>query len=149
MKILVINGPNINMLGMREPEIYGTQTYADLEKSIENYATSKKAEGLPQIEIRVVQSNCEGDIVHMIHHAYGNYDALILNPGAFTHYSYAIYDALLSVSLPAVEVHISNVYKREEFRHKSVVAAACIGQISGFGFNSYLMAIDYLLNEKV
>ena len=142
MKILVINGPNINMLGIREPQTYGTGTYADLERLIAEYAAAKN------VEIRVVQSNCEGDIVHIIHHAFGNYDALIINPGAFTHYSYAIYDALLAVSLPAVEVHISNLHKREEFRQKSVTAGACTGQICGLGLSGYLLAIDYLLGEK-
>ncbi len=141
MKIMVLNGPNLNMLGIREPEVYGNATYADLETYIEDYAESK------DIEVTVLQSNSEGELIDFIHHALGNYDGIVINPGAYTHYSYAIHDALASVNIPAVEVHISNIYKREEFRHKSVTAPACIGQITGLGFCGYLLAIDYLLRE--
>ncbi len=141
MKIMVINGPNINLLGVREPEVYGNKTYADLEEYIEAYAKQKS------IETVVLQSNSEGEIIDFIHHALGNYDAIIINPGAYTHYSYAIHDALTSVEVPSLEVHISNVHKREEFRHKSVTAPACIGQIVGLGFRGYTLAIDYLLEE--
>lgn len=141
MKIMVLNGPNLNMLGVREVGIYGSESYADLEALIENYASEKG------IEATVIQSNSEGEIIDFIHHSLGNYDAIIINPGAYTHYSYAIRDALASVNLPAVEVHISNVYKREEFRHKSITAPACTGQIAGLGFRGYLLAMDYLLEE--
>ena len=141
MKILVINGPNINMLGTREPEVYGKQTYGDLEQYIENYAAERNAEAI------VLQSNSEGESIDIIHHALGSCDAIIINPGAYTHYSYAILDALSSVSLPTVEVHMSNIHKREEFRHKSVTVPACIGQICGLGFRGYTLAMDYLLEE--
>lgn len=141
MKIMVINGPNINMLGTREPEVYGKQTYADLEQYIESYAAERNAEAI------VLQSNSEGEIIDFIHHALGSCDAIIINPGAYTHYSYAILDALSSVSLPTVEVHMSNIHKREEFRHKSVTVPACVGQICGLGFRGYTLAMDYLLEE--
>ncbi len=141
MKIMVINGPNINMLGVREPEIYGNKGYSDLEEYIEKYAEEKGA------EVVVLQSNGEGEIIDFIHHALGTCDAIVINPGAYTHYSYAIYDALEAVKLPTVEVHISNIHKRDEFRHRSVTAPACIGQICGLGFRGYTLAIDYLLEE--
>lgn len=141
MKIMVINGPNINMLGYREPGIYGSETYQDLETLIEEYATNLGSEAI------VMQSNSEGEIIDFIHHSISSCDAIIINPGAYTHYSYSIYDALLSVNKPVIEVHISNIHKRDEFRHKSVIAPACIGQICGLGFNGYLFAIDYLLKE--
>ncbi len=141
MKIMVINGPNINLLGVREPGIYGESTYADLETYIENYAEQNG------IEVVVLQSNGEGELIDFIHHSLGNYDAIVINPGAYTHYSYAIYDALLSVGLPTIEVHISNIHKRDEFRHKSVTAPACVGQICGLGFRGYTLAIDYLTEK--
>lgn len=138
---MVINGPNINMLGIREPGVYGNKTYAELESEIEQRCAERGAEAV------VVQSNSEGEIIDFIHHALGNYDAIVINPGAYTHYSYAIRDALAAVCVPAIEVHISNIHKREEFRRTSVTAAECLGQISGFGFAGYKMAIDYLLDE--
>ena len=141
MKIMVLNGPNINLMGIREPEIYGTKTYADLENYIESYCEEKG------IEVVVLQSNHEGELIDFIHHALGNYDGIVINPGAYTHYSYAIHDALSSVMLPAVEVHISNIHKREEFRRTSVTAPACVGQIAGLGFRGYRLAIDYLTDE--
>lgn len=137
-KIMVINGPNLNMLGIREPGVYGNQSYTDLEAYIENYAEEHG------MEATVLQSNSEGEIIDFIHHALGNFDGIVINPGAYTHYSYAIHDALSSVNIPAVEVHISNIHKREEFRHKSVTAPACIGQICGLGFRGYTLALDYL-----
>ncbi len=140
-KIIVINGPNLNMLGIREPEVYGNRTYADLENYIEEYGEEKG------IEITVMQSNSEGEIIDFIHHTMNGYDGIVINPGAYTHYSYAIRDALASVNVPAVEVHLSNVYTREEFRHTSVTAPACRGQIAGLGFRGYLLAVDYLLEE--
>lgn len=140
MKIMVINGPNINMLGVREPGVYGEQTYADLEQYIESYAEVRGTEAI------VLQSNGEGELIDFIQLARtGGYDGIVINPGAYTHYSYAIYDALLAAALPAVEVHISNIHKRDAFRHTSVTAPACAGQICGLGFRGYTLAIDYLL----
>ncbi len=141
MKIMVINGPNLNMLGVREPDVYGKQDYQTLETYLEEYGQNKDC------EVIVLQSNCEGEIIDFIHHALGSCDAMVINPGAYTHYSYAIYDALAAVNLPTVEVHLSNIHKRDEFRHKSVTAPACIGQICGLGFRGYTLAIDYLLEE--
>lgn len=142
MKILVINGPNINFLGIREKNIYGNQTYEDLV----NYITAT-AKAL-NIEADTFQSNIEGEIINTIQAAYGKYDGIVINPGAYTHYSIAIYDALSSVSMNIVEVHISNIHKREEFRRKSVTAPACVGQICGFGFYGYEMALLALKNLK-
>ena len=141
MKIMVLNGPNLNMLGIREPAVYGNRTYADLESYIETYCEEKG------IEVTVLQSNGEGELIDFIHHALGTYDGIVINPGAYTHYSYAIHDALSSVDIPTIEVHLSNIHKREEFRHKSVTAPACVGQIAGLGFRGYRLAIDYLLEE--
>ena len=138
MKILVINGPNLNLLGIREPEIYGNKTFSDLENMIENYGEENG------IEVTSLQSNSEGEIIDYIHYALGNYDGIVINPGAYTHYSYAIADAISAVSIPTVEVHISDINKREEFRRISVTKASCIHQISGHGFEGYIEAIDYL-----
>ncbi|MGN0163645.1 MAG: type II 3-dehydroquinate dehydratase [Candidatus Ornithomonoglobus sp.] len=137
-KYLIINGVNLNMLGIREPGIYGTNTLAGLEKQI-----SKKAEELG-VEVEFFQSNYEGAICEKIQQALGVFDGIIMNPGAFTHYSYAIRDALGSVKLPAIEVHISNIHKREEFRHHSVTVPECIGQICGLGFKGYELALEAL-----
>lgn len=139
-KFLVINGVNLNMLGVREPAIYGGDTISDLEGSVR-----KKAEELG-CEVDFFQSNYEGAICEEIQQALGVYDGIIINPGAFTHYSYAIRDALGSVKLPAVEVHISNIHKREEFRHHSVTVAECMGQICGMGFMGYNLALEALFN---
>lgn len=140
LKILVINGPNINFLGIREKNIYGKQDYSYLINLLE-----KKAEK-ENIEIEVFQSNIEGEIINCIQKAfYEKLDAIVINPGAFTHYSYAIRDALASIEVPIIEVHISNVHKREEFRHKSVTAPVCTGQITGLGLQGYLLAIDAIL----
>lgn len=138
MKIIVINGPNLNMLGKREPGIYGNETLEDLTKYIEN-------EFKDDIEIEFFQSNHEGYIIDKLHEANEKFDGVVINPGAFTHYSYAIHDAIKSISTKVVEVHISNIHQREEFRQKSVTASACIGQISGFGFESYVLGIKSLL----
>ncbi|HBI7125648.1 TPA: type II 3-dehydroquinate dehydratase [Clostridium perfringens] len=128
MKIMVINGPNLNLLGIREKEIYGAK---DFNQVIDYIKEEGKELGL---EVNCFQSNIEGEIINFIHNAYfEKYDGIIINPGAYTHYSIAIYDALKGVEIPTVEVHLSNIHKREEFRHKSVTAPACIGQISGFG----------------
>lgn len=137
-KYLVINGVNLNMLGIREPGIYGSSTLADLEGSV-----TKKAEELG-VSVDFYQSNIEGEIVNKIHEAYGKYDGIIINPGAFTHYSYAIRDAFSSVKMPVIEVHISNIHKREEFRHTSVIVPECIGQICGLGFKGYELALEAL-----
>ena len=138
MRFLVINGVNLNMLGIREPGIYGKSTLSDLEKSV-----SERAEKLG-VEVDFFQSNYEGAICEKIQQALGVYDGIIMNPGAFTHYSYAIRDALGSVKLPAIEVHISNIHKREEFRHHSVTVPECIGQICGLGFIGYELALEAL-----
>jgi 3-dehydroquinate dehydratase-2 len=137
MKILVINGPNINMLGIREKNIYGDLSYLKLIDMIEKKSTEL------QIEIECFQNNIEGEIINKIQSAYAKYDGIIINPAAYTHYSIAILDAIKSVSIPTIEVHLSNIHSREEFRHRSVTASACIGQISGFGSYGYLMALDY------
>lgn len=139
MKILVINGPNINMLGIREPEIYGRDTYEDLIEYI------KKAASQLKVEAAFFQSNHEGDIVDAIQQAYGVYDGIVINPAAYTHTSVAILDALKAVALPAVEVHISDVDSREDFRRISFVRAACIDTVSGLGFQGYAEAMKILL----
>ena len=128
------------MLGKREPDVYGNNTLSDLEYSI-------KEEFKDNIEFEFFQSNHEGYIIDKLHEANKSFDGVVINPGAFTHYSYAIADAIRSISVNVVEVHISNVYKREEFRQKSVTASACIGQITGFGFYGYILAINALINH--
>jgi 3-dehydroquinate dehydratase-2 len=143
MKILVIHGPNLNLLGTREPEIYGTETLEDIDTHIENHV---KKLGL---SVTCFQSNHEGDIIDTIQElcasgAKNAHDALVINPGAFTHYSLAIRDAIQAVDVPAIEVHLSNIHGRERFRARSVIAATCKGQIAGFGYRSYLMAVDAL-----
>ncbi|MGN0526684.1 MAG: type II 3-dehydroquinate dehydratase [Acutalibacteraceae bacterium] len=141
MNILVINGPNLNMLGIREPEIYGKETYNSLVRKIQNYANEKN------ISVRCFQSNHEGDLVTAIQTAYGLYDGIVINPGAYTHTSVAILDALKAVSIPAVEVHISDVDSREEFRKTSYIRLACFETVSGKGTDGYLLAIDKLLER--
>lgn len=138
MKLLVMNGPNLNMLGIREPEIYGSCTYAGLCEKIKDYARSV------DVEIELFQSNHEGDLVDKIQAAYGNTDGIVINPGAYTHTSIALLDALKSVSIPAVEVHISDPDMREPFRKISYIRDACIKTIKGHGVNGYLEAIDCL-----
>ena len=141
MKILVINGPNLNMLGIREPDIYGKQTYKDLCNLIENYAKEKG------IETEIFQSNHEGDLVDKIQSAYNEFDGIVINPAAYTHTSVALLDALKSVGIAAVEVHISDVSSREDFRQISFVRGYCKATITGHGFDGYLEAIDLLLGE--
>ena len=141
MKFLVINGPNLNLLGTREPDIYGKNGYDTLVDRIQTASAEMGAEA------ECFQSNHEGAIIDAIHAAMGVYDGIVINPGAYTHYSYAILDALKAVDVPAVEVHISNVHKREEFRHKSVTAAGCEGQICGLGQYGYVAAMGYLLEK--
>ena len=142
MKFLIINGPNLNLLGQREPGIYGKSTYADLCALIADYAKEKGAQAA------FFQSNHEGAIIDTIHAAQGVYDAIVINPGAYTHYSYAILDALKAVDVPAYEVHISHIDQREPFRAISVTAPACVGQIYGLGFEGYLRAMDYFLEGE-
>lgn len=139
-RILIINGPNLNLLGTREPEIYGKLTLNDIETQLKN-----KAE-LLNIEIKCFQSNCEGEIVDKISFAKDKFDAIIINPAAYTHTSVAIRDAIAAVGIATIEVHISNIYSREEFRHKSLIAPVCVGQISGLGVNGYLLALEYFGN---
>lgn len=139
MKIMVVNGPNLNMLGIREKHIYGTKDYKDICKDIKDEGEKRGH------NIDIFQSNIEGEIINFLQKAYfEKYDGIIINPGAFTHYSYAIHDAIKSVEIPTIEVHLSNVHKREEFRKVSVTAPACVGQISGFGEVGYILAIDAL-----
>ncbi len=142
MKILVINGPNINMLGIREPEHYGRETYADLTEKIRKYCEQKN------IEVTIYQSNHEGDLVDEIQKAYSDADGIVINPGAYTHTSIAILDAVKSVNIPTVEVHISKVEEREDFRQISYVRLACVKTITGRGTDGYLEAIDYLTEGK-
>ena len=139
MKILVINGPNLNMLGIREPDHYGRETYADLVEKIERHAAATG------VEVKCLQSNHEGDLVDYIQSAYGAFDGIVINPGAYTHTSVAILDAVKAVSIPTVEVHISKVDEREDFRRVSYIRAACIATISGHGTDGYLEAMDLLM----
>lgn len=141
MKILVINGPNLNMLGIREPDIYGKNTYADLCNLINDYAVEKG------IELEIFQSNHEGDLVDKIQLSYQNFDSIVINPAAYTHTSVALLDALKSVGIPTVEVHISAVETREDFRQISYIRQACIKTITGLGFDGYLRAIDTLIEN--
>ena len=142
MKILILNGPNLNLLGTREPEKYGSQTLAD----VENFVRAE-AEKLG-VEVDFYQSNVEGELVNKIQETKGNFDGIVMNPAAYTHTSVAIRDALLAVQVPTIEVHISNIHTREEFRKVSLTAPACVGQLTGFGINSYKLGlialVDYL-----
>lgn len=144
MKLLIINGPNLNMLGTREPETYGTTTLAVIEKELYAYSFELG------IDIQTFQSNSEGEIIDKIQQALGNFDGILINPGAYTHTSIAIRDAISSVNLPCIEVHMTNIYKREEFRHKSFITPVCVGSIIGFGQNVYKLGLkalyDYLQN---
>ena len=143
MKILVINGPNINFVGIREKGIYGTESYEDICKRLTDYANAKG------IDLEIWQSNHEGAIIDKIQSIYNtSTKGVVINPGAYTHYSYAIHDAIAGCDIPFVEVHLSNIHKREEFRSKSVTAAACKGQICGFGPYGYKMALKYFLEAE-
>lgn len=140
MKIQIINGPNINLLGKREPSIYGSQSFEDyLEELKERY---------PEVAFEYYQSNVEGEMINKIHEVGFDFDGIVLNAGAYTHTSIALQDAIRAVKSPVIEVHISNVHKREEFRHKSLISCACVGVICGFGLNSYRLAVEALLDMK-
>lgn len=141
MKFLVINGPNLNMTGKREPEIYGSETLDDINAEIKAFAEGKGA------QVDFYQSNHEGAIIDTIHASMGVYDGIVMNPGAYTHYSYAIRDAVSCINIPVVEVHISDIHAREEFRKISVIAPVCVKQIYGMGKNGYKMAIEFLMNR--
>ncbi len=140
-EILLLNGPNLNLLGLREPDVYGAATLPEIVARATVHAETRGA------ALRAFQSNHEGALIDAIHDARSSSVGLIINPGAFTHTSIALRDAISGVALPAVEVHLSNVYAREEFRHHSYIAPVCIGQISGFGWRGYLLAIDALLGH--
>ena len=142
MKIMLLQGPNLNFLGIREKNIYGVQSYDDICRELKEYAFLKG------IELDCFQSNNEGTIIDKIQQSYfEKYDGVIINPGAYTHYSYAIFDAIKSTNLPFVEVHLSNIHTREEFRRLSVTAPACVGQICGFGTAGYKMALGYFIEN--
>ncbi len=139
MKIQIINGPNINLLGKREPAIYGSQSFDD-------YLVELK-QAYPQVEFEFFQSNIEGEMINKIHQIGFDYDGIVLNAGAYTHTSIALQDAIRAVTSPVIEVHISNVHAREEFRHRSMISCACLGVIAGFGMDSYRLAVEALLNK--
>ncbi|HVZ38451.1 MAG TPA: type II 3-dehydroquinate dehydratase [Candidatus Kapabacteria bacterium] len=140
MKIVVINGPNLNLLGRREPQVYGTDTLADIERRVRE-ATAELG-----VELSFAQSNIEGEIISMLHEARyeRGADAVVINPGAYTHYSIAIRDAIAAIEIPVIEVHLSNIHAREPFRHTSVVAAVCRGRIEGLGWRGYVAAVRVL-----
>jgi 3-dehydroquinate dehydratase-2 len=142
MKILVLNGPNLNLLGQREPKVYGRATLADIEAKVRKRARELGAD----IDFR--QSNLEGELVGWIQQARGQFDAIVLNAAAYTHASIALRDAIVASGVPTIEIHLSNVHAREEFRHESMIAAVCVGQIIGFGVNSYLLGIEAACNVK-
>jgi len=140
MKILVLHGPNLNLLGTREPEIYGHETLDDISARLNELAARHK------VELRAVQSNHEGTLLDELHRARADgFEGVLINPGALTHYSYALRDAIAAIALPTVEVHLSNVHRREEFRHQSVLAAVCIGQVIGLGWRSYTLGLEGLI----
>lgn len=142
-KIMLIHGPNLNMLGIRDPEVYGRDTLSDIEAFVSSHA---KASGF---ELSCFQSNSEGAIIDAIHSCYNAFDGIILNAGAYTHYSYAIRDAIASVLLPCVEVHLSDIHKREPFRHVSVLEPVCVKQICGLGKEGYILALDELIENHI
>jgi 3-dehydroquinate dehydratase-2 len=143
MKILFLNGPNLNLLGQREPEIYGTTTLGDIEAKVRERGQKLGA------EIQFRQSNVEGELVSWIQEAKGKFDVIVLNAAAYTHTSIALRDAIAAAGVPTIEIHLSNVHAREEFRHKSLIAPVCAGQIVGFGANSYVLAVEASFNVKV
>ncbi len=140
IRILFLNGPNLNLLGKREPEVYGRTTLAEIEAKVRERAKKAGAE----VDFR--QTNLEGELVGWIQSAKGQFDVIVLNAAAYTHTSIALRDAISAVEVPTIEVHLSNIHAREEFRHKSLIAAVCCGQITGFGSNSYVLAVEAALN---
>lgn len=142
MNILILNGPNLNMLGIREPEIYGHKTYQDLENILTNFADDNN------ITVDIKQSNFEGVLIDLLHYSNDHFDGVILNAGALTHYSYSLYDAIKSITVPVVEVHLTNPEERDHFRKQSVIRDACITTFQGDGFDSYIAGIKYLLKEE-
>jgi 3-dehydroquinate dehydratase II len=139
MKIQIINGPNLNLLGKREPSIYGAESFEQF------FETLKKR--FPQFELHYYQSNVEGELINKIHEVGFSFDGIIINAGAYTHTSVAIHDAVGGIKTPTVEVHISNVYAREEFRHKSLITSKCVGMLTGFGMEGYALALQYFANK--
>ncbi|HLT07503.1 MAG TPA: type II 3-dehydroquinate dehydratase [Cyclobacteriaceae bacterium] len=140
MKIIIINGPNLNLLGKREPEIYGSATFEDFFQTLK--------EKHPSLQLEYYQSNVEGELINKIHEVGFSYDGILINAGGYTHTSVAISDAIAAVTTPALEVHISNIYKREEFRHKSIISKECIGMIAGLGLIGYELGIQYFLDKN-
>ena len=140
ISILVLHGANLNLLGQREPEIYGSETLMDINRQLE-----RQAESL-EVKVSAFQSNCEGALIDTVHAAVGIHQGILINPGGYTHTSVSLRDALSGVSIPTVEVHLSNIYKREEFRHHSYIASVALGQISGFGSNSYRLGLEALVH---
>jgi len=140
MKVLFLNGPNLNLLGERQPEVYGRRTLGDIESMLRERAMRRG------VEIEFRQSNAEGDLVDWVQQAKGRFDSVVLNAAAYTHTSVALRDAIAATGVPVIEVHLSNIHAREEFRHKSLIAPVCVGQISGFGAFSYILAFDAAVN---
>jgi len=139
LSILIINGPNLNMLGKREPHLYGDMTLDEINRKILDYAQKKN------IEVEFFHSNIEGEIINKIHQSVGFFNGIIINAGAYSHTSIAIRDAIASINIPVVEVHISNIFKREHFRHHSYLAPVCVGSTVGFGYLSYILSLEYFI----
>ncbi len=140
-KYLIIHGPNLNLLGIREPKIYGTTSLADINIKLNEFADNNS------IELEIIQSNSEGAIIDALHNGMNKVIGVVINPGAYTHYSLAIFDAVAACGLPVIEVHLSNIYSREEFRRHSVIAPACIGQITGLGWYGYILGLEALIRS--